>query len=224
MNAPSKVDFAQYRRYFTTLETTVQKPKVRAYTTSILSLLSVSLFGWFAIKPTIQTILYLRREIADKQVINQQMEEKITSLIEAQAGYQKAQPSLLFLKQATPTDPELLELLLQFKHLAANVGVTIDTVQLPTAPLLGQESTQSADETQAPLPIQLSVNGNYVAIKSFIEGLLNMRRIAMVDSMKLSKNTSSNPIQGLSAQSIIDILKDPPIQLDLGLTAYYRTQ
>src|SRR5437762_11759734 len=97
-----KTEYEKYRRYYQSLTPNLDKPENRAYTAIIFSFLVVSLFGWYAIRPTMQTIFTLKREIADNTEINIQMENKISALIEAQAGYQEVEPKIPIVNQALP--------------------------------------------------------------------------------------------------------------------------
>lgn len=235
MASKLQTDVLQYRRYFTVLEETTKKPKVRVYSTAILSLVAITLFGWFAIKPTLQTIFYLRKEIADKQIINQKMEDKIMALIEAQATYQQIQPQLAFLDQAVPNNPEAVELIIQLRHLANITQATISAIQVAQTPILGQdESTKSAKKvpttpdaaketaaaptvSQQSFPLGISVGGTYEAVRAFLQGLFAMRRVVNVDSMKISKKS-----EALSEGEQLITIVDPTIQIELTLTGYYR--
>src|SRR4030042_3240810 len=116
-NLPTQNKFSRFRRYYTAIEPILDKPRTRIYTAVIFSFLAISLFGWYAIKPTVQTIITLRKEIAEKTILNQQMEEKIASLIEAQNQYQAIHPQLSLLKEAIPSNPEAIELVIQTKNL-----------------------------------------------------------------------------------------------------------
>src|SRR3989338_2007521 len=113
-----KTEIHRYKRYYQSIEQVANKPQARAYTTAIFSFLAVSLFGWYAIRPTLQTILYLRREIIDKTDISKKMEEKISNLIGAQATYQSVENQLPLLHAALPTNPQAVSLVQQIKKLA----------------------------------------------------------------------------------------------------------
>jgi len=84
----------------------MKKPKMRASTTAVFSFLAISLFTWYAIRPTAQTIIFLRREISDKTALNEQMENKITALIESQDTYEKIKERLPIVQQALPPNPD----------------------------------------------------------------------------------------------------------------------
>lgn len=218
MAVNQKPNYQQYKRYYQTIEPLISKPKNRAYTTTIFSFLAISLFGWYGIRPTLQTILFLRREIADNTVVNKIMEEKITNLIEAQANYQAIENQLPLIDQAVPETPDALTLVFQLKNLAAQTQVDVNSISIPSIPLLGQDATPSGQKTQNQpkekiVPMVVSVNGPYANIKAYLEGVINMRRIATVNSAIIS------------APDEEEISDDPlaprPLRLVIRLQAYY---
>lgn len=209
-----KTELSRYRRYYQSLERFTKEPRTNAYTTAIFSFLAVSLFGWYAIRPTINTILFLRRQIADNKKVSQQMEEKITNLIEAQALYQRAQLSLPTVKQALPENPEAIELLAQFHSLADVSEASISSVTVASAPLLGTNpSTQKTPNKKVvDVPVTIVVVGTYTSIKSFLDGIADMRRILTVDAVSLLPEKEETG----SAE-----LADITIRATLKLTAHY---
>lgn len=221
-----KTDLNRYRRYFQSIEPILHKPRSRAYTTVIFSFLTVSLFGWYAIRPTIQTIFFLQREVADKTEINKKMEDKITALIEVQALYQEVEPLLPAVDQSLPNLPDAIPLVIQLKNLASASGTLLTSVQVPTVPLLGVEATPSGGKTSAgtaagkqqTFDVSLSVRGPYQAIRAYLEGVLNMRRIATVEAMTVV------PIRTEAASSQSATPSSRMLQLALKLKAYYLVE
>ncbi|MFZ5845065.1 MAG: type 4a pilus biogenesis protein PilO, partial [Patescibacteria group bacterium] len=185
-----KSTFTQYRRFYQVITPIVNRPYARPYTTVIFSILAVSLFGWYAIRPTVQTILFLRREIADKTVVNQKMEEKITALIEAQATYEEIQPRLPLVSEALPEIPEAIDIVTQLRNLAVTSGASISAIQTSSVPLLGTEATPSSKiataQKQAEFPVVTVISGPYTVVKSFLDGLISMRRLVTIEGMEIS--------------------------------------
>lgn len=205
----------QFRRYYQRLRPMLKKPRMRASTTAVFSFLAISLFAWYAIRPTAQTIIYLRREIADKTAINEQMENKISALIEAQATYENIQARLPIMKQALPDNPDAAILARQLRNLANITGSSISAIQIPSLPILGNEATPGARLTPSkPLeevPVAIVITGPYVAIKAFLDGILTIRRIASIDAISIKLE----PSQDVFLRNL---------QLSLKLTSYYSTQ
>lgn len=222
-----KTEFQRYRRYYQSLEPTFTKPKSRAYTTIIFSFLAVSLFGWYAIRPTIQTILFLQREIRDKTELNKKMEDKIAALIEAQAYYQEVEPLLPVVDQALPTIPDAIPLLIQLRNLASRSGTLIGAVQLPTIPLTGQEIGPAGKDAKSSSPgankehiydLSISVRGSYPSIRTFLEGITQMRRIVSVDALAVI------PMKADFEGSASAIPSSRVLQLALKLKTYYLVE
>jgi Tfp pilus assembly protein PilO len=221
-----KTELQRYRRYYQSLEPIVKKSTSRGYTAIIFSFLAVSLFGWYAIRPTIQTILYLRREIADKTEINKQMEEKIASLIEAQALYQEIEPLLPAVDQALPMQPDAIPVIVQLRNLASRSGILISSVQIPPVSLLGQTTQQAGKKTtpppskQATFDFTIAVQGTYPMVRSFLEGVASMRRVVAIDGITVTPYQ----LESVSTQSAVPVPSGKLLQLALKLRAFYLTQ
>lgn len=204
-------EFERFRRFYQRIEPMWHKPKNRASTAAIFSFLAISLFGWYAIRPTVQTILYLRKEIADKIQVNQKMEDKITSLIEAQASYQAVEKDLPLIDQAIPPDPQSIDVLAQLRNLANASGASVSAVQIPSVPILGQDATPSAGGSknqQGEFSLTIAITGSYQSLKSFLDGLLTMRRLVTIDTVDIQPNKLEKTIE-------------TTLQLLLKLKAYY---
>lgn len=209
-----------YRRYYQPLETVLKKPKTKTYSTIIFFFLVVALFGWYAIKPTIQTILYLRREIQDKMKVNASMDEKISMLIEAQGAYEEAQPKLQLLSHAIPDDTEALQLVSRIKELVSTAQASMSAIQISTVPLY-HKPLPSANVDIQPVPLQpdsypvnITVEGSYTSIKQFLTQVTHIRRIITVNSLKFVPMISD----AKGTQSSTDI-----IRLVLQLSTYYAS-
>ncbi|MBU1327203.1 type 4a pilus biogenesis protein PilO [Patescibacteria group bacterium] len=209
--APTR-DFSQYRRFYQQLKPLWNKPKKRASTAAVFSLLATALFGWFAIKPTVQTILYLRREIKDKTEVNKQMEEKITHLIEAQAAYETVSGSLPVLDQADPSTPEAVDVVRQLRNLAGAAGASISAIQLQSVPIAATAtpSGKATGESVAELTINAVLSGTYIVIRSFLDGILSMRRVLTMEVVNLNHETS-----------IAQTMGDNLLKITLKFKAYY---
>lgn len=215
-NLPTSVfSSEQFRRYYQRIAPLMKKPRMRASTTAVFSFLAISLFAWYAIRPTAQTIIYLRREIADKTQLNEQMENKITALIEAQATYETIQERLPLIKQALPDNPDAFIFARQFRNLANISGASISAIQIPSLPILGNEATPGAhlapSKPLEEVPVTIVLTGPYGALKSFMDGLIMMRRITSIDTIAVKPEVSQE-------------LFSNTLQLSLKLTSYYSTQ
>jgi Tfp pilus assembly protein PilO len=214
-----KKEYERYKRYYQSIEPELAKPVTRAYTAIIFSFLVVSLFGWYAIRPTMQTIFTLKREIADKTDLNKKMEDKISALIEAQAAYQDVEPNLPIVNQALPVTSDAVRAAAQLQALASDSHVTITGISISTVPLAadtGPGGKHNAANKLTDFPVSLIVTGAYLDIKNFIQGALNLRRVMQIDSMIFSPMRASGAIATDSATPT-----STQVKLDLKLKLFY---
>lgn len=204
----------EYRKYYRSLEPILKQPKTKQYSTVIFFFLTVALFGWYAMRPTIQTILYLRKEIVDKKLVNTQMDEKINALIEAQAILETIQPQLEIIAYTVPIYPQAVDIARQLKKLAESSQASLSAIQIASVPILvatPSAALPSYAVKHTTIPINVSIDGPYNVLASFMSGLLAMQRILTIDSISFSPGKSGLPQAGLNE-----------IRLQLKLTAYYQ--
>ncbi len=206
---------SRLRRYYKDLAPLLKKPKMRASTTAVFSFLAVSLFLWYAVRPTAQTIIYLQREIKDKTTLNKQMEAKITALIEAQATYETIASRLPLLVDALPRSPDPAILAVELRNIANVSQASISAMQIAGVPLTTKDATPGAKLiARQPLQdftISLVISGPYTAIKAFLDGLITLRRITTIDMVSIR--------QGVTLNS-----SDTALQLSIRLKSYYTLQ
>ena len=200
-----------FRRYYKSLDPILGKPKNRAYTTTILSFLVISLFLWYAIRPTIQTILSLRREIKDDREVNSQMEQKISNLVEAQAAYQDASPKLALLPQGLPKNPEVVEFLLSVRTMAQEANASISGIQVQTVPITTSTTATpgaAASSQVLGIPITLSIDGSFDQLKQILDSLMNTRRVISVQSYQITAldNDKQVVVQNPGLRLIIKVI------------------
>lgn len=215
-----KQEYDRYKRYYQSIQPELQKPVNRAYTAIIFSFLAVSLFGWYAIRPTAQTIFALKREILDKTDINKRMEDKISALIEAQAAFQELEPDIPLLDQALPKTASPVEGVSQLQHLADDTHVTLTSLSVATVPLAPEASGPGRVKTTVgkltDFSVSLSVTGSYGDLRNFLEGVLDVRRVMQIEAMSFSPRRSTEIIATQSA-----VPTGTQIQLDLKLKLFY---
>lgn len=221
-----KKEYERYRRYYQSLEPEFKKPAARAYTAIIFSFLAISLFAWYAIRPTMQTIFTLKREISDQTDIDKRMEDKISALIGAQAAYQNIEADLPIIAQALPENSDAVRALFQLQSLAQDTHVVVSGISLSGVPLAPETAPTAKRTTVATtskllnFPLSLSITGNYGDIKNFLAGIQNLRRIIQINSMSFTPQRESGTVSTASAKPA-PAATSTQIKLDLKLTVFY---
>jgi Tfp pilus assembly protein PilO len=185
-------NYHRYQRYFTNINFLYRKKKVRVYTGVILSLLTIAFFAFFAIRPTLITIASLVREIKDKQIITQKLQEKINALAQAQEEQTAVSSELPLIEEALPQQPNLSFFIRQLETLSVQSGVSLRTIQFNRVNLKRRAASKSepnSPETKKEAGVErpqitftLSASGDYQNLKSFLQNLENLRRLIVVSS------------------------------------------
>src|SRR5687768_1922307 len=98
--------YTRYREYYLNIVNLYkQKADLRAFLEIILSLITVTIFTIFAIKPTVLTIIGLVREIEDKKTTLAALEQKVKNLETAGNVYVENQDVIPIVNSAISTLP-----------------------------------------------------------------------------------------------------------------------
>ncbi len=157
----------------------------------IFSILAVVFFAVFAVKPTLQTMSLLVKEIEDKRALDEQLAQKIASLNTAQAQYQQFSSQFYLLDEAMPKTASLMTGLKIVEKIAGNNQLVIKGITISAVPeeLVAASASQA---TRQILTFNVSVIGDYLQIRQFIEDLMNSRRMILVDQINFSLANNRN--------------------------------
>jgi hypothetical protein len=214
-NLQANKKFEQFRRYYRALEPELEKPKNKIYTSVIFSFLAISLFAWFAIKPTIQTIIYLQREISDKTVLDKSMEQKIANLIEAQTNYENVKNQLYLMEDAIPVNPDSLDAVIQLKNLVNTTEATISSLQVSQVPIFSDTNDlKQGIPSNNNYAVNSIVSGMYPDIEQYLTSLVGMRRIFSIDSLTISPDSENEKRTSSTSAKMLRLI--------IQLKSYYK--
>lgn len=211
--------YQRYRQdYRRRLKGVSQEPVTQATLVLILSLLTVSFFGIFAIKPTLITIAELIREIKDKEVIEQQLQTKIEALSQAQTDFEKLKPHLEAVEKVMPREVSFLRLLSEINLLAwenkivlesghfdrfslvNKSGILVLEEETEKEPVAKREKKEKEEPEKehglAELAFTLVARGNYKNLKKFISDLNNIDRLIVIETTAIG--TEKTEEEGLA--------------------------
>lgn len=192
MQFNSSFQSKEYQRYFVNLQNLYKRKEIKVYTNLILSLFAVTLFVYFALRPTAITIAALFRELEDKKTINQKLQEKINSLDQARINYSKITNSLYLLDQALPKDSDVNLLLVQIEILAQKSNVAFKGMNFEPVNILGEDTSKKANKKNKigtnEIVFNLDVTGDYESLKSFLKNLEGLRRLINIQSFSITQS------------------------------------
>lgn len=173
--------YARYTRYFRWLrESYGTKPAVKASLELLFTLLTISFFAVFAIRPTATTIGQLFANIKAQREIAGKLEQKLKDLETAQNVLKSEQGRLSLLDQTLPPDPEPAGFLEQIEGLSTSYNTTLLSISVEDATLLGPQETNN-------VKVAFSVAGSYDSLISLLSDTENLRRVIKVETISFSQ-------------------------------------
>ncbi len=169
-----------------------QNPVAKVSMELFLSIGLVLFLGAFAIRPTLVTMSNLLKEIDDKRQHNTLLERKIAALNTAQNEYRRVEERLPLLNQAIPEEPELIHNLKIIEKIAVDNQVVIQNLSVNEIPAEENNQAGSRQKELTNLPLNMSVMGDYLAIRGFVAALQANRRAVVVDSVTFSLSDSDD--------------------------------
>src|SRR3989304_359109 len=159
-----------------------EKPALSAYLEIFLTMAAISLFGIFAIRPTIITIGKLLQEIKAKEQTINTMKEKINNLNAARDLYNRESDKIDLVSEAIPKEPQPDILALQLQELSMSDNISLHGMTIEDAKILGEISPDD-DKT---LTFSLNLSGDFFSLVKFGEDIENLRRPVKFDRIQIS--------------------------------------
>ncbi len=183
-NNPNPVTSIKRRKYLELLKVlpNMKQQTTQAYFTLALTFAAITIFGLFAINPTLQTISQLKKQLSDNELVLAKMIEKSNNLASLQLTYNSIQSDVPLLFAAVPKDPAAPTFLGQIQALATNNQVVVTSMQSLQVDLTKQK-TPAADASYA---FTLNVQGAYEQLVTFVADLSSFERIVTFENVNFA--------------------------------------
>jgi Tfp pilus assembly protein PilO len=104
-------------------------------------------------------------------------------------------PILPLLDEALPRDKKQTEILAQLQNIAANVGLSIASISMPSPVGLPTSVSQTVKAgTLLALPVSFQLSGSYDQLQEFTQQVENLNRFTNITSLAISRPDKSKPI------------------------------
>ena len=194
-----KVDYKKeqhrYQYYFLKAKSLYQQPNFKASANLFLTLAVISFFVLFAIKPTLETIGKLNKELKEKRKINQTFEQKITALNKVQTNYGQIIDDLSFVSQSLPEEVEFNQIASRINFLVFSHNLVLSSASFEGFNLVSPDFEIIEVEGEGPkansIGFNISVTGSFSDVKAFLNDLEKMDRLLGIESLAFSRGTGT---------------------------------
>lgn len=184
-----------YRTYTNRVRSIYQKPIAQTSSALILTLLTITFFGFAAIRPTLATVSQLVSELEQKRELDKQISEKLTTLQELQDLYLLNESKLEIFEQVIPPEHQLNQLLLKIEYLAYNDQIPLTSLRVDPLitygapdPKAEAASRSEINQTYSELAFRIITESEMDRLQQFLEHLYNLDRFNYIDSINFSRS------------------------------------
>ena len=181
-----KSESSFYSRYFTYIKPVTKLPMVRTYGSIIFTLLIMLIFIYFAIKPTVETILVLQKKLADEELVLQKITKKASDLSLGKQNYDNLDSQIKTkVQSAIPDNVELKSLIQALEQTAKNHDASVSALQIQ--PLTLETKKENILGTISEVSFTFNIEAQYLNMISFLQDLRVSSRLISIDSLSLNK-------------------------------------
>ena len=183
MTVESKAKYHPYKEYISKSKEFYQQTMVKASTNLILTLIVISVFVFFAIKPTLVTITELNTKLKEREMVNRTLAKKIEALNQARIVYNKIAPNLPLVEHALPQKVNFKQFASKINYLAFSNNLFLISTSFEDFNLFNfmPQEVEEIEKSRADVfNFRASVAGSFADIKSFIQ---NLEKIPLLKSL-----------------------------------------
>ncbi len=182
-----------YSRYFTYIQPVTKLPIIKNYGSTIFTLLTMSLLIFFAIKPTIETILVLQKKLADQNEILQKVTQKANDLSQGKKNYDNLDQNIKEKISAGVTDIVSIKSLIQTLEQAAGIHeASVSALQIQ--PLVINTKTEDQMRALSEISFTFNAEGDYKNLLDLLRDLKSSSRLISIDNLSISKVSDSQAL------------------------------
>ncbi len=135
----------------------LKEKKIQTFYSLVLTLIAISICIYFAINPTVSTIVQLTKQLEDSKLIEQKLSEKISNLQTLQQKYNLIQQDLPLLYEALPETPKVPPFQGQILAIAQRTTATLSQLQTSEVELLMKKTAKPTTPGATSAPQQTSL-------------------------------------------------------------------
>lgn len=182
-----KTELHRYRRYFVNVHGLSQRQDIRSFTSLTITFLTISVFGFLAIKPTFVIIAGLTKQLKENEEYYQKLQEKIGSLVKAQEEYSLNENRFYLIDQALPETANFPSLVFALEKEAEAASVQIVAFSIDKIELTEGAKTIVVKGAETPsFDFNATLTGDYENLKIFLGKLENLRRVIDLENVSFA--------------------------------------
>ena len=175
--------YSRYKEFFLNILALYKKrADLKMFLEVILSIITITIFSLFALKPTALTIIALVKEVQGKESLIEKLDQKISNLEKAREVFSQEQSAIPIIESAIPDSPSPDILVGQIEGLAVKNSVGVLGISIGEVALIGNKAKE--------VSISISITSAYQNLNLMIKDIENLRIPVKIDTLGINANTA----------------------------------
>lgn len=167
------------------------------------TLILITFFLFFAVRPTLLTISALKGDIESKKILKASLKTKINDVIEAQDKFSQVQEKYLIVNASLPDRPKYYDAANQLLLSGQQVNVPVDKMNFNVEAKLDDKQ----DPNLKAFEVSVDMTGPFISNLKLASDLLKNRRLVNIGSINfenqaVAKESSDSATSGVSTRFV----------------------
>lgn len=189
-------------RYYTYIRPALRSKFVRAYSTLIFSLITITVFSFYAIRPTVTTILSLQKSIDEQTSILNRLQEKVRNLTQGKQNYESLDDGVkIKLNNLVSDNPALAQLINSIDSIAQESEASISGLQFQTVDLESKKNILNKEAAITEVDFTLISKGTFPSLMRLLTALKRTDRLISISSINFVQPSEGSLIMSINAKA-----------------------
>lgn len=188
-------------RYYTYIKPIINNKKIQTYSGLVFSIITVSIFAFFAIRPTISTIIGLQKSIQEQEEILTTLSQKSSNINTGKTNYDtldlsvKENIELLF-----PEKVEIARLIDNLNSLANKYQASVSGLQFQQIDLI-PTTRNPKNLVLKEMDFNFNLQGKYPELVKILAEFTSADRLIQIDSVSINQSSDRNLLMTINAKA-----------------------
>lgn len=162
--------------------------RVKDYSFTIVFFVVFSFFIVFAIRPNLNTVFTLQRQLTELRALDANYENVILHIVDLQTLLENNRDNLYLLDQGLPPTPQVNKVIDDLKRSASEAGLVMKKIDIGEVSL--KEDVRKKDLRA--FSVAIETDSAFPSIQEFVDRFLTQRRLKMLKNLSIIKESKDS--------------------------------
>lgn len=189
-------------RYYTYIRPIMRNKFARTYSSLIFSIITISIFSFYAIRPTVTTILSLQKSIEEQNQILSSLKEKVNNLVQGKKNYDEIPAATKDkLNNLVPETANLSGLINSLAFAAEDAEATISGLQFQPIDILQPSNKPTKNAQISQVDFTINVQGSFSGLMKMLSTIKRLDRLIVISSINFTQPAEGSLVMSITGKA-----------------------